>query len=254
MTDPERTTPRYLGPDTSGRKDQMTRAEIQGRFDREVAALYSQRDPLWLPEFRRMFSLIPKLLQPALEQGGTFLDIGAGTGNLSRSVLEVFPQARAVLMDFSANMLSEVPNVLAAFVGRFETLAADFIEADFGIEHYGAVISSFAIHHCRGEKEYGRVYQKAFRALRNNGIFVCCDVIAGASQALSDLNENGWREFLSAQGMEAAEVERILSNYHVEDSPISMAAHFSLLREAGFTEVDVVYKRDNFGIYTGSKR
>ncbi len=253
MTDPERTTPRYLGPDTSGRTDQMTRAEIQGRFDREVAELYSQRDPVWLPEFRRMFSLIPQLLRPFLEQSGTFLDIGAGTGNLSRSVLEVFPHAHAVLMDFSANMLSAVPRVLAAFPDHFKTIAADFIDADFGNEQYEAVISSFAIHHCRGEQEYGRIYQKAFQALHHNGIFVCCDVVAGASQALSELNETGWREFLSAQGMEAAEVERILSNYHVEDSPISLPAHLSLMKQAGFEIVDVVFKRDNFGIYTGIK-
>ncbi|PKN85743.1 MAG: hypothetical protein CVU45_08505, partial [Chloroflexi bacterium HGW-Chloroflexi-7] len=66
MNDEKRNTPRYIGPDTSKRTEMMSRAEIQGRFDKEVAALYSQRDPIWLPEFRQMFALVPELLKPHL--------------------------------------------------------------------------------------------------------------------------------------------------------------------------------------------
>ena len=78
----------------------MTRSEIQGRFDNEVASLYSQRDPAWFPDFRYMFSLIPKLLKPYIQKGSVVLDVGAGTGKLSRTVLEAFPEVRTVLVDF----------------------------------------------------------------------------------------------------------------------------------------------------------
>lgn len=253
MSDEERITPRYIGPDTSKRTEKMTRAEIQGRFDKEVAALYSQRDPVWLPEFRQMFALVPELLRPHLKADSVILDVGAGTGNLSRTVLESIPGVKCVLMDFSANMLSAVPLVLAPFAGRFETLVADFIDADYGAARYDAVISSFAIHHCRGSAEYGALYQKLANALKPGGIFVCCDVVAGADDTLSLLNESGWRAFLKEQGLEAAEVERILSNYHVEDSPLDLPSHLQLLKEAGFTTGDVVWKRSNFAVYVGIK-
>lgn len=249
MSDNDRITPRYIGPDTSKRTEKMSRAEIQGRFDKEVAALYSQRDPVWLPEFRQMFALVPELLKPHLKADGLFLDVGAGTGNLSRTVLEAIPSVKCVLMDFSANMLSAAPLVLEPFAGRFETLVADFIDADYGAARYDAIISSFAIHHCRGEAEYGALYQKLANALKPGGIFVCCDVVAGADDALSLLNENGWRTFLNEQGLDAAEVERILSNYHVEDSPLDLPSHLQLLKKAGFTTVDVVWKRSNFAVY-----
>jgi tRNA (cmo5U34)-methyltransferase len=251
MTEEDRITPRYIGPDTSKRTKKMSREEIQGRFDKEVAALYSQRDPVWLPEFRQMFALVPELLKLRVNKDSLILDVGAGTGNLSRAVLEAIPEVKCVLMDFSANMLSAAPLVLASFEGRYETLVADFIDAEYGSARYDAIISSFAIHHCRGKAEYGRLYQKFSQALKPGGIFVCCDVVAGADEALSQLNENGWCAFLKEQGLEAAEVERILSNYHVEDSPLDCPSHLNLLKEAGFITVDVIWKRSNFAVYIG---
>jgi tRNA (cmo5U34)-methyltransferase len=253
MSEDQRITPRYIGPDTSKRTEKMSREEIQGRFDKEVAALYSQRDPIWLPEFRQMFALVPELLKPHLKADSLILDVGAGTGNLTRTVLEAIPDVRCVLMDFSANMLSAVPLVLEPFAGRFETLVADFIDADYGVTKYNAIISSFAIHHCRGKEEYGRLYHKFAGALKPGSIFVCCDVVAGADYTLSQLNEAGWRAFLKEQGLEAAEVERILSNYHVEDSPLDLPSHLQLLKDAGFSTVDVVWKRSNFAVYAGIK-
>lgn len=253
MSESDRKTPRYIGPDTSKRIEKMSRAEIQGRFDKEVASLYSQREPVWLPEFKYMFGLIPKLLQPYVRSGGRVLDIGAGTGNLSRSILEALPEAKVVLMDFSANMLSEVPNVLAQFPGGYETVVADFIDADLGTGLYAAVVASFAIHHCRGIVEYGKLYRNIFTALGETGIFVCGDVVSGADQNLIRQNENEWRAFLSSQGLDDAEVERILSNYHVEDSPIDLWSHLSLLKEAGFKTVEVVWKKSNFSVYAGIK-
>jgi hypothetical protein len=53
--------------------------------------------------------------------------------------------------------------------------------------------------------------------------------------------------------LESAEVERILSNYHVEDSPIDCGLHLTLLKEAGFSVADVIWKRCNFAVYAGLK-
>jgi SAM-dependent methyltransferase len=231
----------------------MTRAEIQARFDRETASVYSQRDPIWLPDFKYMFSLVPELLQPHIRGEALVLDIGAGTGNLTRSVLEAFPNAKAVLVDFSPNMLSEVSNVLSGLEGRFRTMVADFMEMELGAEIYSAVVSSFAIHHCRDMGEYGRLYKRIAEAITPLGIFVCCDVVAGADANLTLQNESQWTCFLREQGLSQDERDRILANYHVEDSPIELWAHLRLLKEAGFGAVDVVWKKSNFAIYVGVK-
>ncbi len=247
----ERTIPRYVGAETAGRSDKMSKEEIRERFDKETASVYSQRDPAWLPEFQFAFGLVPALVKRYTAPGARVLDIGAGTGNLSRTVLQAVEGINVTLMDFSQNMLAEVPNVLRDFSGRFDVVCADFMEADLGRKTYRAVVSSFAIHHCRGQKSYQSLYRRIARALERPGVFVCADVVAGDSGLLSEQNEAGWMDFLRAQGFGEPEARKILSNYHVEDSPISLRAHMSLLIKAGFTTADVLWKKHNFGVYAG---
>ena len=244
--------PKYVGPDTCLLDRKMTQEEIKARFDAETAAVYSQRKPLWLPEHDYAMNLVLKALEPCLASSARVLDLGAGTGNLSRRILKAFKDCHVTLVDFSQNMLSEAPRVLAGFEGRYETVLQDFWGAEFPEAGYHGVVASFAIHHGRGEAVYLDLYHKIYQWLKSPGVFVCCDVVEGDTPALAEMNEEGWRQFLRKR-FPAEEVERILSNYHREDSPLSLKQHLSLLTLAGFVSADVLWKRFNFGVYVGIK-
>jgi len=245
--------PRYIGPEVSYVDRKMTNEEIRVRFDAELAAAYSQRRPAWLPEYNRVLGLVAKVLEPFLASRlSSVLDLGAGTGNLSRRILRAFPESQVTLVDFSQNMLDEVPNVLEAFPGRYEVRQADFWQVDFPSGQFEAVISSFALHHGRGEAVYQNLYRNIFRWLKSPGAFVCCDVVEGDTPELAALNMAGWRQHLTGR-ISPGDIERLFANYRREDSPISLRQHLALLAEAGFCSADVVWKRDNFAVYVGVK-
>ena len=246
--------PRYSSPDTSTLGRKMTNAEIQARFNAEVAEAYSQRKPVWLPEYNYALNLVTKVLEPCLASKPSVrvLDLGAGTGNLARRILRRFKNSHVTLADFSQNMLDEVPNVLSAFPGRYETQCVDFWQADFPAASFDAVVSSFALHHGRGEAVYRALYQKIHRWLKPAGIFACCDVVEGDTPVLAALNESGWRQYLSRR-LTPENVERMFSSYRREDSPIALRRHLSLLEQAGFPSADVLWKRFNFAVYVGVK-
>jgi tRNA (cmo5U34)-methyltransferase len=246
--------PRYKEPEIAGVDRKMTNDEIRVRFDSEVATAYSQHRPVWLPEYERVLGLVAKVLAPYLGSwpAGGVLDLGAGTGNLSRRILRAFRSCHVTLVDFSRNMLDEVPNVLKDFPGRYEVQQADFWQTDFPVGRFEAVVSSFALHHGRGEDVYLNLYRKIYRWLRSPGIFVCCDVVEGDTPEIAALNENGWRQYLRHR-LSPADVERMFTNYRREDSPISLRKHFAFLAKAGFAKVDVLWKRFNFAVYVGVK-
>jgi len=245
--------PRYVGPEKSDKKNKMSKTEIKNRFDSETASSYSQRNPAWLPEFSFSFSLIQKTVKRFIPSGARLLDLGAGTGNLSRTVFEACPDITIDLLDFSENMLNEAPNVLKGFTGRYNIIKDDIFTARFENCVYDGVISSFAIHHGRTKTIYGNLYKNIYNWLKTPGMFICCDVIAGDDAELSELNEHGWREFLKERGFAAGEVEKILNNYHREDSPLSLKNHIELLSAARFNTADILWKKYNFGIYLGIK-
>jgi tRNA (cmo5U34)-methyltransferase len=247
----ENKIPKYAGPDTSTRTGKMSKEEIKKRFDNETAALYSQRNPAWLPEFEYAFSLIPQLVRPFVQGNHKALDLGAGTGNLSRTVLREINDVHVTLMDFSGNMLDEAPNVLAGFEGRYSLVRSDFMGRDLGQREYAAAISSFAVHHCRGEDEYLKLYKRIFDCLIHPGIFVCCDVVSGDNAFFIKRNEDEWAAFLAGADFPQKDIDRLLSNYHIEDSPLSVPGHLALLKQAGFTSADVIWKKANFAVYAG---
>lgn len=245
--------PKYIGPEISRTSKKMTKQEIKDRFDKESAELYSQRKPAWLPEFDFAFSLIAQAIKPCMKPKAKIIDLGAGTGNLSRIIFEKYKDLRITLVDFSENMLKQVPNVLKDFSGTYEIARGDIFKIDFNKNAYNAVISSFAIHHGRGINTYKKLYMNIFRWLKKGGIFICCDVINGDNKNLSELNERCWALFLKNQDFTNSNIDKILNNYHREDTPLSINQHIKILNEIGFKSADVLWKKYNFGINIGIK-
>lgn len=243
----------YAGPEISSDNKQMTKEEIKERFDNETASLYSDQDVTWIPEYLYMLSLIQKALKPFINSGSRLIDLGAGTGNLSRTIFRAYPDIYIDLVDFSENMLREVDKVLTDYKGKYQTIHDDIFEIQFDTNFYDGVISSFAIHHGRGKKVYENLYRNTYKWLKKSGVFINCDVIEGDNDFLTELNEKGWSDFLNSVGFENEERKKIFNNYHREDSPISLNNHIQLLSEVGFETVDVLWKKYNFAVYIAIK-
>lgn len=84
------------------------------------------------------------------------LDIGAGDGTVAGFVLDQYPNASALLIDFSKPMMEKGREKLARFGLRFRYLEWDMNEGDWPSAAAGpfdAVVSSAAIHHLEDERK-----------------------------------------------------------------------------------------------------
>src|ERR1700722_14835877 len=75
--------------------------------------------------------IMAELLPFAEQDAFTFLDLGAGTGAASRGILSLYPQSRAILADFSAQMIGHGEHEMQPFAGRFEYVEFDMSSSDW---------------------------------------------------------------------------------------------------------------------------
>jgi ubiquinone/menaquinone biosynthesis C-methylase UbiE len=95
---------------------------------------------------QHMISLLPFQRDDAVE----FLDLGAGAGAVSISVMTAFPNSSAMLADSSEAMMAAGLERLRPFEGRYRYVEHDMLLPDWPKDLGGpfhAAVSARAIHH-----------------------------------------------------------------------------------------------------------
>jgi tRNA (cmo5U34)-methyltransferase len=177
------------------------------------------------------------------------LELGAGTGTLSRFVLETFPTAELTVLDVSPVMLEACATALASFAGRTHLRRGDFGSAELG-SGYHAAVSRLAIHHLEDEDKRA-LFGRLAKALLPGGILAMSDLITGATEAESRAMLAEWRSHMLAQGEDPAEWARWLVGE--DDLPSPAHTQVEWLLEAGFAGASVVWQRANFAILLATK-
>lgn len=106
------------------------------------------------------------------------LDLGAGTGETTSSVLRHHPEASVVLLDENPAMLERASSRLTTSVG---VIAGDLLEA-LPDDRFELVVSALAIHHLDSEKKRA-LFARLHDVVADGGRFVMGDVIVPDSPA-----------------------------------------------------------------------
>src|SRR4051794_21681670 len=78
---------------------------------------YGKSMPKWLPDYEYAHQLLLDALALYMPPSGHLLDLGAGSGRISKLLMERFPDCQVTLADASSNMLQATSQTLAAFAG-----------------------------------------------------------------------------------------------------------------------------------------
>jgi SAM-dependent methyltransferase len=120
------------------------------------------------------------------------LDIGAGDGAVASVVLDRYPRATALLIDFSEPMMERGRDLLSRFGDRYRYVFWDMNDGDWPAELAGpfdAAVSAVAIHHLTNPRKAWLSAQIISR-LVPGGVFANYDLfrIAGAEIAADDVH------------------------------------------------------------------
>ena len=205
-----------------------------------------------VPYYDQVFATAVELIPFDTKDEIRVLDLGAGTGLFAWHVIRRFPQARLVLYDISSQMLDVARERFAELEDRVSVVEADYLRLD-ALDTYDAVVSSFSIHHL-AHVDKQRLFSLAYRALKSSGAFINIDQIQAPTPDLMDLYWYGWLEKVRSAGADEEQVQESIRRRRKLDNDATLSDQLRWLADAGFTDVDCIYKHYFIGVLYGRKQ
>ena len=116
--------------------------EVKNAFDNAADSYDSKRKEI-IPHMDVYYQTAVELTKDY--ENPKILDLGAGTGILTKMLYNLHPDSRITLLDMSANMLSRAKNKFEG-IDNFEYIEDNYLTRDFK-QSYDIIISSLSIHH-----------------------------------------------------------------------------------------------------------
>jgi tRNA (cmo5U34)-methyltransferase len=226
----------------------MRTDRIKNHFEEE-AKEYDMIIQKLIPYYDQMIDALICVIPFYKERIFSMVDLGCGTGTISKSVKSRFPNVKVTCVDIAEKMLEIAKDKIG---GDVICIQKDFNSFDFP-DKYDLIVSSLALHHLENDNDKLDFYKKIYSSLTRSGVFINIDVVLGSDDAIQDVYLKKWKEYMSGN-VSAEEIDnKWIPNYYAEDRPSQLITHIDMLRECGFSCVDVVYKYFNYAVCMGKK-
>jgi SAM-dependent methyltransferase len=231
--------------------------------DREVAKAFLNERSLLIPDRPRQLEVLFRVVGYHCLQPRRILDIGSGDAILLATLLEAFPDASGVAVDFSALMLEEARKRLSKFGQRATTLEGDLLTPAWknnltGLFH--VIVSGFAIHHLPDERKQ-TLYREIYDLLTPGGVFLNCEHVASTTPKGEQMFDDAMIAHLYQRRKDKGDdvtPEQVRREF--KERPDRAANILALvedqcrwLREIGFHDVDCFWKYFELAIFGGIK-
>ena len=182
------------------------------------------------------------------------LDIGCGAGNNTLKLREAYGHDfNVVLNDLSEPMLSRAQQRIASVnTGAIQVVASDFRSADLPHESFDVIIAAAVLHHLRDDDDWRSAFSKLYDLLRPGGSVWITDMVTHESRAVHKMMWSRYGDYLS--GLNGTEYrDTVFAYIDREDSPRPVTFQLDLLREVGFSAVELLHKNSCFAAFGAIK-
>lgn len=179
------------------------------------------------------------------------LELGCGTGNLTKRILDTYPDVHVTAVDLSEKMIIKAKEKVSMYSRRV-TFVQKEIEAFTSPYTYDACVSSLAIHHL-DSKHKQLFFDAAYSLLETRGVLYLFDHTLGASQSLEEINHTAWLMYMRKKGGSEAEIQEIQKRRAAHDICEAIIPQLMMMKRSGFVDIDVVWKYYGLAVFGGRK-
>lgn len=182
------------------------------------------------------------------------LDIGCGAGNNTIRLRQQLGYDFDVdLLDLSQPMLDRaVKRVNDINGGAVNSICNDFRDANLADADYDVVLAAAVLHHLRDDDDWKTAFAKIYQILVPGGGVWITDMVSHESNSIHQMMWQRYGDYLaSVDGVEYR--DKVFAYIDKEDSPRPVTYQLELLREVGFSSVELLHKNSCFAAFGAIK-
>lgn len=232
-----------------------TITEIRERFDKDVERfsnlITGQQATMDAP---LVMDLITQAAKTATPDAKRILDVGCGAGNNTLKLLQMINPLDCDLVDLSQPMLERARQRISSYnKGRVRLFQDDIRTANLPQNSYDIILAAMVLHHLRDDKDWENTFRKLYELTAPGGSIWIADFVSHENTSMQSIMWQRYGQYLEKMGGENYR-EKVFNYIDKEDSPRPVTYQLDLLREVGYSEVELLHKNACFVAFGAIKK
>jgi len=220
-------------------------------FDDSVASVFDDMIERSVPFYREILRLSAYFAVKNTKEGSLVYDLGSSTGNTLFAIEKLSThKLNLVGLDNSEAMVLQSNKKKTAYGSEVRFEEADII--DYELKPCDVIVSNFTLQFIRPIKR-AEFVAKIYNSLNKNGLFILSEKVLGEDKGVAKQMIDLYHSYKKSMGYsdyEIAQKREALENVLV---PFGMEENIAMLKYAGFSSVEVVFRWVNFALFIAKK-
>ncbi|QDI90825.1 class I SAM-dependent methyltransferase [Salicibibacter halophilus] len=237
------------------------------KWDESDTELFLRYGRVFIPERDELEKAFIDLIPANHDEELVVVDIAAGGGWLTETIVSTFPKAHVIALDGSSEMLDYTKDQLNQYADRLEFRHFDLFDDSWlkGLpNNIRCFVSSLAIHHL-DLKQKQDLFKKLYLNLQENGALLIADILKPVNEIGRRSMSRSWDEVTKKQSLDLEDNLQAYEYFlnaewnlfeHPDDpvdKPSTLLEQLNALEQAGFSDVDAWWVKAGHALFGGYK-
>ena len=223
-------------------------------FNDEVAAVFDDMVERSIPNYGEIHRIVADIVRRYIPNNATVYDLGCSTGTtlvlMHQTAKSVDKNLKLIGIDASSSMLEKCKAKLDGQNVNAELLESDLLEVKY--QYCDMIVMDYTLQFIPIEQRT-ILLSKLYKALKPGGRFVLAEKIASSSPKVQEVITDLYYDFKRRHGYSELEIAQKREALENVMKPLTPKDQFSMLEEAGFNDVDMIFRWYNFAAWLAIK-
>ncbi len=222
--------------------------KITERFN-QTAFNYDEQRKFFIPCYKDYYETSISFLSHCKNDFKSVLDLGAGTGLLTKYLYQKFPSAFFTLVDVSEQML-EIAKIRFKNQMNIEYIISDYSKT-FPKQKFDLIASALSIHHLDNDSKMN-LYSLIYENLEKDGFLINLDQFNSNSNLINEQYNKWWYQYIKNSSISEKDRESWLGRREL-DQENTIDETILMLKKIGFKHCECIYSFMKFGVILAIK-